>query len=225
MKKLIGILLIIAGIIAPVFAQEETDDVAVKKHQAFSHYLGPSLGFGAMKMNEGAIFTFGIGASYNFYVLDWLSISGGVIAHQEIYSNQPTDSTRMVLAGNPFCITVPIGLHINIPNMEWLYTGISFALNFPMFNINSPQDTYSPEKELFFSVPFDFGLDLIKPGQGGSRIFARITPTFHKGTIAVPVGLVWQVYNWKIGSDNTTTHSSSSTSTTTTTTTTTIITY
>jgi hypothetical protein len=207
MKKRFGFLMILIGLAMPVFAQTETDGeleyAAQTKHQSFSHYLGPSLGVGAMRMNEGAIFTFDIGASYSFYLFDWLSISGSVIAHQELYLNQPSDDTRMVPAGNPFCITVPIGLHFNVPKAEWLYAGFNFALNFPMFNMNSPQNGYSTEDEIFISLPIDFGLDLMKPGKGGSRVFLTVTPTFHKGGIAVPVGFVWQIHNWRIGSNKT----------------------
>ena len=232
MKKLFGILMILTGLSAQVFAQVEMDGSVhaelgtTKKHLAFSHYLGPSLGMGAMKMNNGAICTFDIGASYNFYIFEWLSINGSVITHMELYTNQPTDSTRMVPAGNPFCITIPIGVHFNIPGIEWLYTGISFALNFPMFDMNSPHNVYSSESELFFSLPIDLGLDLIKPDKGGSRIFLRVTPTFHNNGIAVPVGLVWQIHNWRIAAQKTTTNiSSSSSSTVTTTTTITTIEY
>jgi len=220
MKKLFGILMITIGLSATVFAQDDVENITTKKHQAFSHYISPSFGIGAMNMNDGAILTFNIGASYNFYVLDWFSISGSVLAHQELYFNQPTDNTRMVPAGNPFCITVPIGFHINVPGIDWLYTGISFALNFPMFDLNSPYNAYASSEELFFSLPIDLGLDLIKPDLGGSRILLRVTPTFHKGGIAVPVGLVWQIHNWKIPTQKTTTHTSSSSSTTVTTTTT-----
>ena len=101
MKKRFGFLMILIGLAMPVFAQSETDGeleyAAQTKHQSFSHYLGPSLGVGAMRMNEGAIFTFDIGASYSFYLFDWLSISGSVIVHQELYLNQPSDDTRMFL--------------------------------------------------------------------------------------------------------------------------------
>ena len=220
MKKLFGILMIIMGLSTTVFAQDDVENVTTKKHQAYSHYLGPSLGIGAMSMNDGAILAFNIGASYSFYVLDWFSISGSVLAHQEIYFNQPAETTRMVPAGNPFCITVPIGFHINVPCIDLLYTGFSFALNFPMFDLNSPYNAYTSSDELFFSLPIDIGLDLIKPDRGGSRILLRVTPTFHKGGIAVPVGIVWQIHNWKIPAQKTATHTSSSSSTTVTTTTT-----
>ena len=197
MKKQFGFLIFVAVCATSVFAQNQVEE---NNYRTFSHYLGPSLGVGAMKMNDGAIFTFDVGASYDFYIFEWLAISGGIIAHQELYYNQPSDDTRMVPVGNPFCITVPFGLHFKIPKIEWLYNGFNFALNFPMFDSSSPKNAYSTENEMFFSVPLDLGFDFMKPGKGGSRAFVRVTPTFHKGGVAVPVGFVWQIHNWKIGS-------------------------
>jgi hypothetical protein len=47
-------------------------------------------------------------------------------------------------------------------------------------------------------LPIDFGFDFIKAGKGGSRFFFRVTPEFHKNGTTIPIGFIWQIYNWKI---------------------------
>ena len=200
MKRMFGILILIAVITSAIFARDESPDTLQNKRQPLDNYLGPGLGMGGMKLNDGAIFTIDFGISYDFYLLSWLSINTGIYAHQEIYHNQPSDDKRIVPKGNPFCFTIPFGIHINIPKAEWLYTGFNIGLNIPIFDIERSTDLEAYTKDDFFvSLPVDLGFDLIRPGKGGSRVFFRITPAFHKGGIALPIGLVWQIHNWKIG--------------------------
>jgi hypothetical protein len=65
-------------------------------------------------------------------------------------------------------------------------------------DFNSGDKNTFSQKDVFLSLPIDIGFDFIRPGRGGPRVFFRITPTFHKGGIIVPVGLMWQIYNWKV---------------------------
>ena len=206
MKKFLILFIIVIGLTSIVFAQDEEEaEIAVNqaKHQAFSNYFGINIGGGAMKLNDGTIFTANFGISYDFYLFPWFSISSGILFHQELYQNQPTDSNRFVPEGNPFCFTIPIGVHFNMPNAEWLYTGINFAFNIPITNANSPstQDAYTIN-DVFYSMPVHLGFDFINAGKGGSRLFFKITPTFYNGGVSVPVGFVWQIYNWRIYTPN-----------------------
>jgi len=195
-------MVIVAIFVSSVFAQDETEDNLennqIKKHQFLDNYFGLSIGAGGMKTSDYGIFTANFGVTYGFYLHEWVSINTGLLFHTEVYSNHNllTNSDPMV---TPLCFTIPFGVHFNIPKVEWLYTGVSVAINIPIANLNSPreQDVFSGN-DVFISMPIDFGFDFIKPNRGGSRAFFRATPTFHNGGITVPVGFVWQIYNWKV---------------------------
>jgi hypothetical protein len=194
MKKLFMFLMAAAIFTAPVFAEDEAEE---KKHQFLDNYFGVSAGAAGMKSGVHGIFTADFGVVYGAYLHEWFSINTGLLFHTEIYQdkNLLTDNDPMV---TPLCFTVPFGVHVNIPKAEWLYTGVNLAINIPIADFRSDeQDTFSA-KDVFLSLPIDIGVDLIKPGRGGPRIFFRITPTFHTGGFTVPVGLVWQIYNWKV---------------------------
>ena len=202
MRKFFGFLVIIIGLnTIPIFAQEEQenelDNAPQKKHQFLDNYFGVGIGVGGMRMNDNGIFTADLGVSYDFYLHEWVSINTGLLFHTEIYSdhNLLTNDEPMI---TPFCFTIPFGVHFNIPKVEWLYTGVSVAINIPIADLRSPRDQdFSSRGNIFVSLPIDLGFDFIKPGRGGSRVFFRVTPTFHKGGMTVPVGLVWQIYNWR----------------------------
>jgi len=202
MKKLFVFLLTVAVFIMPVFSQNEPEDISestpLKKHQFLDNYFGVSIGAAGMKTSNHGIFTANLGVAYDFYLHDWVSINTGFLLHTELYLD------HNLLTGNepmatPLCFTIPFGVHLNIPKVEWLYTGINVAINIPIADLQSPktQDVYT-KNDVFISLPIDLGFDFIKAGKGGSRAFFRITPTFHKGGMAVPVGFVWQIYNWKV---------------------------
>jgi len=202
MRKPFMFLLIIAIFIMPVFAQDEPENISenapLKKHQFLDNYFGVSIGAAGMKTNNHGIFTANIGVSYDFYLHDWVSINTGFLLHTELYSdhNLLTGNEPMV---TPMCFTIPFGVHLNIPKVEWLYTGVNVAINIPIADLQSPreEDVYT-KNDVFISLPIDLGFDFIKSGKGGPRAFFRIAPTFHKGGMAVPVGFVWQIYNWKV---------------------------
>jgi len=183
----------------PVFAQEDEAQIAPqRKHQQLATYFGLSAGVGGMKTNDNGIFTADLGVTFGFYALDWMSINTGLLFHTELYSdhNLLTGNEPMV---TPFCFTIPFGVHFNIPGLEWLYTGVNVAINIPIADLQSPRDQdFSSRGNVFISLPIDLGFDFIKPGRGGPRVLFRVTPTFHKGGMTVPVGLVWQIYNWRV---------------------------
>ena len=191
MKRVLGFLIIVAGLVMPVFAQD-----AENKHNPFDHYFGINIGAGGMKMSGNGVFTADAGVSYDFYPHRFFSLNSGLLFHTEIYSgdNLLTGSGEKQF---PLCFTIPFGIHINIPKAEWLYAGINLALNIPIADLMSSNGQQFNEK-VYLSMPVDFGFDFIRPGRGGTRIFLRVTPTFHKDGFTMPVGLMWQIYNWKV---------------------------
>ena len=202
MKKLIFFIMSIAVLAAPVFSQNSeennNENSVIKKHWFLDQYFGLSIGAAGMKTADHGVFTTNFGVTYSFYLNEWISIDAGLLFHTEIYTknNLLTNNNPMM---TPLCFTVPIGVHLNIPKVEWLYTGLSIAVNIPIIDLRSPgSHDFFGRNSVFISLPVDFGFDLIKAGRGGSRVFIRVTPTFHKGGITFPVGFVWQIYNLKV---------------------------
>jgi len=201
MKKIV--LSVVLGLINfSVFAQNELRDTVQSvqpKHRQFDHHLGFQTCVAGMNMNPGAIYTGNIGVVYDFYVLDWLSLNAGLLFHQEVFHHRANGNKQVGLDGNPFCFTIPLGVHFNIPKADWLYAGLNFAWNIPMFDTKriSERNVYTQD-DVFFSMPIDVGVDLRKSDGRGSKLFLRFTPTFHKGGTVVPVGLTWQINFWKI---------------------------
>jgi len=207
MKRFFMLIMSMAILTTQVFTQNEEESIdennLLKKHQFLDNYFGLSVGTAGMRTGGNGIFTANFGVTYGFYLNEWISMNTGLLFHAEIYTdnNLLTNNDPML---TPLCFTIPFGFHFNIPKVEWLYTGASAAVNIPIANLQSPQVT-QPEEEyvfgennVFISLPIDLGFDFIRPVIGGSRAFIRVTPTFHRGGITVPVGFVWQIYNWKV---------------------------
>jgi len=198
-KNLIGkgAIMVLFLVSKGIYAQDVSDmDTAVpKKHRQFDHHLGFQMSGAGMK----TVYTANAGVVYDFYVLDWLSLNTGLLFHQEVFHNRAKGDKQIGFDGNPFCFTIPLGFHFNIPKADWLYAGVNFAWNIPMFDAKrvSEQNVYT-QNDVFFSMPIDFGVDLRKPDGRGSKLFLRFTPTFHKGGTVVPIGLTWQINFWKI---------------------------
>jgi len=208
MKKLFIFLMCVAILATSVFAQNEEESIGennqLKKHQFLDQYFGLNIGASGMRTSGHGIFTANLGVNYDFYLHEWVSLNTGFLLHTEFYFNHNllTNHDPMVI---PMCFTIPFGVYINIPKVEWLYTGVSVAVNIPIANLQSPKFVTQPEKQnvfgdssVFISLPIDLGFDFIKHGRGGTRALIRVSPTFHKGGITVPVGFVWQIYNWKV---------------------------
>ena len=209
MKKMLLILLVFAIAGTGAFAQEH-------KHEPFDVLIGLNLGLGISPNVFGLIsslrdgvgrpgdyaFTMDFGLTVDFYFLNWLSVSSGLLLHPDIYATLNRGISRVDsisdIAGMPFCMTLPIMAHINIPRVEWLYMGTGVNINIPLFGLLDSVAGISTKGDTFVGLPIDIGFDFVKPGRGGVRFFFRVTPEFHKNGTPVPIGFIWQIYNWKI---------------------------
>ena len=216
-KKLVFVLLMVALLAGGAFAQED-------KHQPFDVLIGLNSGSGITpnmfslfgdlssgkipKGNYAIIMDFGI--TGDFYLFSWLSFSSGLLLHPDIYVLLDQDFTSKEsidisdIAATPLCLTIPIAAHVNIPKVEWLYAGMGLSFNFPIMgmldSVAASQGGMDIDSkgDFFIGLPIDFGFDFIKPGNGGARFFFRITPEFHKKGTTVPIGFIWQIWNWKV---------------------------
>jgi hypothetical protein len=207
MAKKSLMMLVLAVIIAGgVFAQEE------HKHQPFDVLLGLNWGLG-MTPNMGGLFgkdiskgnyalVFDFGITGDFYLFDWLSFNTGLLLHPDIYLLLDQDikgiDSFTDIAATPICLTIPLAAHINIPKVEWLYAGIGLNLNFPITSLLDSIIEEDTKGDFFVGLPIDIGFDFIQPGRGGMRFFFRITPEFHEHGTTIPIGFIWQIWNWKV---------------------------
>jgi hypothetical protein len=209
-KKGLLVLVFAAAVAGGVSAQDET----IHKHQPFDMLLGFNFGIGVTP-NIGDIFTiensipegnyaviWDIGLTYDFYLFNWLSFNTGLLLHPDIYVILDQDYENVDsftdIAASPFCLTIPLAAHVNIPKVEWLYAGIGLSLNVPISGIFDGLTGVDTKGDFFVGLPIDIGFDFVEPGKGGGRFFFRITPEFHEKGTAVPIGFIWQIYNWKI---------------------------
>jgi hypothetical protein len=214
MKKAVLIFsLLLLGVMA--FAQVTDEDV--HKHQPFDMLLGLNLGVGISpnvgelvsslsdqrlpKGNYAAIYDFGL--TYDFYLFSWLSFSTGSLLHADMYIILDHDLKNVDkvtdIAAAPVCLTIPLMVHFNIPKVEWLYAGFGLNFNIPIMSmLDSVVSSIDTKGDPFVGLPIDIGFDFVKPGRGGGRFFFRITPEFHKNGTTLPIGFIWQIYNWKI---------------------------
>jgi hypothetical protein len=104
-------------------------------------------------------------------------------------------------------LTIPLQAHVNVPRAEWFYAGLGIAFNIPLFSpFEKTADFFGLSNEdmpnlkgaFFVSLPIDVGFDFLKAGEGGGRLFLRFTPTFIDGNTLLPIGFIWQIYNFRI---------------------------
>jgi hypothetical protein len=211
-----------AGGGAGVFAQdEEAVDEVIHKHKPFDMLLGFNYGMG-ITPNIGELlkgssdiprgnyaFIVDAGFTYDFYLFYWLSFNAGFMIHEDTYLllDQELDSSTEIgdVISTPICITIPLGAHFNIPKVEWLYAGLSLTFNIPVASLLDSAGAnlgFDSKGKFFVGLPIDIGFDFIKPGKGGGRLFFRVTPEFHEKGTTVPIGFIWQLYNWKLYSRN-----------------------
>ncbi|MDR1211686.1 MAG: hypothetical protein LBK40_05580 [Spirochaetaceae bacterium] len=205
-KKGLLVLILAVFVMGGVFAQD------VHKYQPFDMLLGLNVGFGITPSitdvfnddipSGNYALTSDFGLTYDFYLFNVLSLNTGLLLHPDIYlilEDSISNGDKFTdLAASPICLTIPLMAHINVPAVEWLYAGVGVNLNFPlvgMFDDALEEDT---KGDFFIGLPIDIGFDFIKPGRGGGRFFFRITPEFHKKGTALPIGFIWQPYNWRI---------------------------
>jgi hypothetical protein len=215
-KKGLFVLVSACFIAGGVFAQ---DSDAVHKHEPFDMLLGVNLGLG-ITPNIGDLFsissgvlpkgnyalTFDFGLTYDFYLFNWLSFNTGLLLHPDIYAilNQDLNGVDSYadVAATPLCLTIPFAVHVNVPKAEWLYVGVGLTLNLPVSGMLDEVTGIDTKGDFFVGLPVDLGFDYIKAGKGGGRFFFRITPEFHKKGTVLPIGFMFQMYNWKIYSKN-----------------------
>jgi hypothetical protein len=215
---------IVIGIlaIALVFGMTGPGAFAQEKHQPFDVLIGFNTGFGITpnifglfssisdqkipKGNYAIIIDFGI--TGDFYLFNWLSFNSGLFLHPDLYVLLDQELKGKFefkdIAATPLCLTIPLAAHINVPNVEWLYAGAGLSLNIPLFGLldstvkNVSGMNIDTKGDFFVGLPIDIGFDFIKPGRGGTRFFFRVTPEFHKRGTTVPIGFIWQSWNWRI---------------------------
>jgi len=190
------------------------------KHQRGDIYLGVNIGMGftpnffralplGSSFPEGNYaLTFDLGLSYDYYQIEWLSFNAGLIGHFGMYVFLDQDLTLRSntgftdIASTPLSLTIPLSAHINIPYLDFLYTGIGVSLNIPLvtlFDSDDPEDSRRDMTgDVFLGIPIDLGFDFIPPDSGGMRFFFRVTPEFHRSGTVVPIGFMWQAANFKI---------------------------
>jgi len=191
------------------FAHEE-------KHQSSDVLIGLNFGIGATpnisdilrikeekipQGNYALISDFGL--TGDFYLFNWLSFNTGLLLHPDLYvlldQDLDTDKSFTDIAATPLCLTIPLAVHINIPKVEWLYMGMGLSLNFPIKSLLDPVVEDVDTKGAFFvGLPIDLGFDFVRAGGGGARFFFRVTPEFHEHGTTMPIGFIWQVWNWKV---------------------------
>jgi hypothetical protein len=218
MKKAFFVLALLGVITTAVFSQDLIYDTAAKdekiyRHQQFDMLIGLDMGFGGimtggvLEGKKGTVaLSFDIGLNYDFYILDWFSVNTGLLLHPEAHLTLDKDIAEIDrknfkftdYAAVPLCLTIPIAAHINMPSIDWLYAGLGLHINIPLISFAESASESDTKGDVFVSIPIDLGFDMIKPQKGGMRFFMRITPTFLEKGIAVPIGFIWQVYNWKI---------------------------
>jgi len=210
MKKIVTAILALALVFGTAgtgaFAQEEY------KHQPSDVLVGLNFGMG-ITPNVGRLFdkdipsgnyalVFDFGVTGDFYLFNWLSFNTGLLLHPDIYLTLKSGVKEVDnftdIAATPLCLTVPLMAHINVPKVEWLYTGIGLNLNFPIYGMFDSLADVDTKGDFFVGLPVDIGFDFIRPGSGGMRFFFRATPEFHKHGTAIPVGFIWQIWNWKV---------------------------
>jgi hypothetical protein len=211
-KKGLLVLVLLAVLAGNVFAQEQTG--VIHKHQSFDMLLGLNLGFG-ITPNIGDIFNIrdripkgnyavvaDFGLICDFYLFSWVSINTGLLLHPDVYVILEQDlggvDSFTDIAASPFALAIPLAAHFNIPKAEWLYAGIGLTLNIPVSGMFDGLAGIDTKGDFFVGLPVDIGFDFISPGRGGGRFFFRVVPEFHEGGTVVPIGFIWQIYNWKI---------------------------
>jgi len=213
-NNLVLVLLMVVLLVGGAYAQEEN------KYQPFDVLIGFNFGlgitpniFGASKRSDeekipkrNYAFICDFGITGDFYLFNWLSVNTGLLLHPGVYVFLDHDLSNIFgffdITAAPLCLTIPIAAHVNIPKAEWLYAGIGLSLNIPLFSMLGPAmdgEFYIDTKgNYFIGLPIDLGFDFIKPGRGGARFFFRIAPEFHKKGTVVPIGFIWQIWNWKV---------------------------
>jgi len=111
----------------------------------------------------------------------------------------------------PVSVAIPFAAHINVPYVNFLYIGAGVTLNIPVHSwsisdvsVGDSKMSFGKKGNFYIAVPIDLGLDMVKKDKGnGQRFILRFAPEFHDEGIFLPMGFMWQFFNFKIFSKKT----------------------
>lgn len=175
-----------------------------EKHNAGDMLLGIALdGYGYMSTSDLTMLG-GLGLTYEYYIFNWLSASGGFFGNGGVVArgtNLGSAEGKATAGGIPFYLQIPLDVHVNIPKVAWIYTGLGFSFDIPLFSMSDtiigvPASTMAS----FLAIHGDIGLDFIK--KHGWRVLLRVSKSLvnlNEGYYPEPIlfGLLMQ-YNIKI---------------------------
>jgi len=208
-KKILLVLLLVTLLAGGAFAKEN-------RHKSGDMLLGIDIGAGVTLKGLKSItdetmpkgyygIAFDAGLNFDFYLLPWFSLNGGVFVRPGLYvllnTNADFGKDFFDVAKTPICLTFPLMAHFNIPKADFLYLGAGVNLNIPVASISISDGSFAGK--FYLGIPIDFGFDYIKAGKGGGRFFFRVTPEFHfdrddRDGKPVVFSFMWQIYNFKI---------------------------
>jgi len=163
-----------------------------------------------------------LGGTVDYYLFNWLSFNSGLLIRPGLYLledatyfNRPAGMPTWVgwprdrawYKGSqiPLSLTIPLMFHVNIPLLDILYVGAGVNFNIAVTNwFTPPKEPGMPDninfkgENFFIGIPIDIGVDFIKSGRGGSRLLFRINPEFRERGTPVLLGILWQIYNFKV---------------------------
>jgi hypothetical protein len=175
-----------------------------QKHTAGDMLLGigTGAGFGG-KWDELDYEIWGsTGVSFDYYPLDWLSISGGASIYLNEFVSPPETPAEVTLENFfetfwaftdgifrfPVSVSVPLEVHANIPRAEWLYTGIGFSVQIPFMEMYG-FGTH-PLMGAYTTLYGDLGFDYTDAKRGG-RFFFRVGHNLMENAHTT-IGFIWQ---------------------------------
>jgi hypothetical protein len=215
MKKIVGIMFVFVVLASAGFAQEVPALAAPPKISTRYNPLDMLLGldFGAGMNMSGDILNLkkgffilnaDTGINYSCYIFSWLSVGTGLYAREHmsvILENDLGESSNLSLTDimqTPFCLTIPLAVHINAPQAEWLYVGVGLNVNIPLFSLMDTVTSETPDLKLpdtkgstFLSLPIDIGVDFAS-ANAPKRFIFRIMPNFLENGILVSYGIRYQ---------------------------------
>ena len=205
-KKFILVLVLSVLLTGAVFSQH--------KYNSFDMLLGINYGLGVTTNvyhlfsmpwpvdNYAATVDFGL--NYDFYILPWLSVSSGLSSRAGLYffldrEINDDDNDLMDVTKTPVSISIPLQVHVNVPNANFLYIGGGVNFNIPVYQITvsglqvgNADINFGERGKFFISTPIELGFDFVKENKGGSRFILRFAPEFHDEGTIFPVGFIWQ---------------------------------
>lgn len=182
----------------------------------FGYFLGANMYmFNLPKVrSEGGngFYTFIVGFTFDFYLLDWLFIDTGLLFSGGRLSYIRSFQGEASQAENVYYLDIPLAVHMNvpIPYLKWIYGGAGL-MGHVLIHSNNVED-YKPLKEApcsYLDWFVDVGIDFRSRLFGGPRLISRVSTAlipFNDGTYpqggindrrGVVVGIFLQ-FHWHI---------------------------